>query len=177
MDIQIIQFVQAHFHNTYTDFIFSLLTSLGNSGVIWIAAAVLLLISKKYRRYGVLLLIALALTHVLGEYIIKPLVARPRPFADFPGHPLLIPPPAGFSFPSGHSASSFCAATVLWKTNRRFGPPALVLAILIAFSRVFLFVHYPSDVIAGAILGIICAFLSKMLLSGFLFAKKDTIYK
>ncbi|NLJ31230.1 MAG: phosphatase PAP2 family protein [Clostridiales bacterium] len=159
MDIQILNFVQEHCHNGLTDFIFPLITSLGNFGAVWIAAAVALLISKKYRAWGVMLLAVLLLTHVLGEYLIKPIVARPRPFLAFPGRILLIRPPAGYSFPSGHTATAFCSAVILWKADRRFGISAAVLAALIAFSRVFLFVHYPTDVLAGLILGVICAFV------------------
>ena len=160
MDVAILQFVQNHFHNGFTDFIFPIITTLGNAGAVWLVIGLCLVITKKYRRYGILLFITLALTYSLGEFVIKPIVARPRPFLGFPGQVLLISPPHSYSFPSGHAASSFAAATVLWRTNRKFGSVGFVLAVLIAFSRVFLFVHYPSDVLAGAILGVLCALLT-----------------
>lgn len=158
MDTIVLEFVQNNFHNGFTDFIFPIITSLGNAGTIWLIIGVGLVITKKYRRYGILLFVTLALTYSLGEFVIKPIVARPRPFLEFPGRVLLIPPPHGYSFPSGHAGSSFAATVVLWQTNKKFGIIALILASLIAFSRVFLFVHYPSDVLAGTILGIFCAF-------------------
>lgn len=158
MDILILNYVQNHWHNAFTDFIFPLITLLGNSGFIWVLAGVCLICSKKYRLYGVMLLAALMLTHTVGEIILKQLVARPRPFVAFPGHRLLIAEPIGYSFPSGHAGSSFTAAFILRRANKKFGVPALLLAVLIAFSRVFLFVHYPSDILAGAILGVFCAF-------------------
>ncbi len=170
MDIAILQFVQNYFHNGFTDFIFPIITTLGNAGTVWIVIGVCLVVSKKYRKYGVLLFIALALTYSLGDLIIKPVVARPRPFLEFPGQVLLISPPNGYSFPSGHAGSSFAACVVLWRANKAFGIAAFVLAVLIAFSRVFLFVHFPSDVTVGAILGVCCA-----LLTCFIFQKLENL--
>ena len=94
---------------------------------------------------------------LLGEIALKNIICRPRPFQDMPGIPLLIPPPSGYSFPSGHSCASFAAATIIFLKDRRPGAAALALAALIAFSRVFLFVHYPTDVLAGSLLGVLCA--------------------
>lgn len=160
MDTAILNFIQSYFHNGFTDFVFPFITALGDSGIIWLVAALALVCSKKYRRWGILLVVSLLLTHVLGDYVIKPLVARPRPFMQLPGHTLLIAPPRDFSFPSGHTATAFCASFVLWRADKRFGTAAFVLALLIAFSRMFLFVHYPTDILAGAILGLICATLT-----------------
>lgn len=143
------------------DTIMSLVTSLGNHGIIWIAIAVLLLVQKRYRRWGVVMLVAMAATYLVGTVWLKPLVARPRPFIEA-GYTLIIANPGGYSFPSGHTLASFTAATVVccmplgkgWKIG------AVVLAVLIAFSRLYLFVHYPTDVLAGAVLGIIGALLA-----------------
>lgn len=126
---------------------------LGNSGWIWIAAGVALLFSKKYRRSGILVLVALLLGLLIANLTIKPLVARLRPFQIDPTLSLLIPPPGEFSFPSGHSVSSAAAATVLTLTDKKFGRVAVPLALLIAFSRLYLTVHFPTDVMAGLLLG------------------------
>ena len=83
------------------------------------------------------------------------MVGRVRPFVDDPAIKLLITPPHGFSFPSGHSGSSFAAAVTLFYFNKKFGTGALVLAAMIAFSRVYLYVHYPSDVLIGSLLGVV----------------------
>jgi undecaprenyl-diphosphatase len=159
LDILILNFVQSSCHNSFTDFLFPLVTALGNGGAVWIVAGVCLATSKKYHRCGIMLLVSLGVTFLLINLVLQPLVARPRPFQQFPGHILLIAAPHSYSFPSGHAGSSFSSAMVLVHTNRRVGIPGFALAALIAFSRVFLFVHYPSDVLAGACIGVLCALL------------------
>lgn len=157
LDVSIMNFVQQNLHNRFTDTIFPIITMLGENGFIWLFLILILLISKKHRRCGAMLLISLALTFFWGEIVLKPIIARPRPFMDHPGVPLLIPPPNGFSCPSNHASSSFSVATMLLFYHKKAGIASLILASLIAFSRVFLFVHYPSDVLAGALLGILCS--------------------
>lgn len=152
-DTAVMDFVQQNFHNPVTDAVFPALTYLGEYGMIWIVAALCMLFFKKSRTCGMLCLCALAAAYLFGEVFLKNVIGRARPFESFPDIPLLIPPPESFSFPSGHSASSFTAAVVIFWYNKKAGTAALVLAALIAFSRVFLFVHYPTDIIAGAVLG------------------------
>ena len=96
---------------------------------------------------------------ITGNMILKPLVARLRPFTVNTAVELLIPPPADFSFPSGHTYASFASSTAILRNNRRIGSCALVLAILIAFSRLYLYVHYPTDVLFGILLGILAGWL------------------
>lgn len=158
MDINIIKYVQSHFHNRFTDFIFPLLSRIGNAGAIWLFIALCLGCKKETRGFALMLFFSLALAHILSQ-ILKPIIGRSRPFVDFPCSRLLIHTPGGYSCPSGHSASSFAAATILWIADKRLGIIAVILASLIAFSRVFLFVHYPSDTIAGSLLGVLCAIL------------------
>ena len=164
MDQVIMNFVQQNLHNAVTDIVFPIITMLGENGFIWLLLIFILLLNKKHRRCGGMLLLALALTFLLGEFVLKPIIARPRPFMDDPSVALLIPPPNGFSFPSNHASSSFAVATMLCFYHKKAGIAALVLAALIAFSRVFLFVHYPTDVMAGAALGILCAGILHVLL-------------
>lgn len=128
-------------------------TLLGDNGVIWIAAALLLLANKKKRKYGLLLLLALLAGVLVGNVCLKHLVARPRP-CWLEAVPLLIANPTDFSFPSGHTLSSAIAATVLTAMDRRLSFLVIPLAVLIAFSRLYLFVHFPSDVLCGAVLGV-----------------------
>ena len=140
-------------YNPVLDALMIGISFLGNSGWIWIAAGILLLFFKDHRRTGFLVLVALLIGLLLANLTVKPLVARPRPFQVDTALSLLIPPPGEFSFPSGHSVSSAAAATVLALSNKKFGWVAVPLAALIAFSRLYLTVHVPTDVIAGLLLG------------------------
>lgn len=158
MDVRIIRYVQAHCHNRITDFIFTLLSRIGNAGAVWLFVAILLGRNRETRGFAFMMFFSLALAHIISQ-ILKPIIGRPRPFVTDPSVSLLIHTPGGYSCPSGHSASSFAAATVIWLFSSRFGTAALVLALLIAFSRVFLFVHYPSDTVLGSLLGVLCAFI------------------
>lgn len=156
-DHGIMHFVQTHFHNPFTDIFFTVITFLGEAGAIWLVTALILMFTKKHRRHGVLILCAVAVTYLAGDIILKNIFQRTRPFTDFPDYlTLLIPAPGSYSFPSGHSSSSFAAACAIFYLNKKWGIAAFVLAFFIAFSRIFLFVHYPSDIIAGSLLGLIC---------------------
>ena len=108
---------------------------------------------------GVGLLVCLAIENTLCSTILKPLVARPRPFVQNPEVTMLIPKLSSYSFPSGHSASSFCAAVYLFGWNKKAGSLALIVAALIAFSRLYFYMHFPTDVLCGALLGSIIGYL------------------
>ena len=153
-DDLLLGFIQAHTHTAVLDVVMPVVSGLGNLGIIWIVTALVLICFKKHRAAGVTLLVALILCALIGNLGLKPLIARPRPCWVDPNVVLLIPSPSDYSFPSGHTFSSFAAATVLFWHSKRMGICAIVLAALIAFSRLYLFVHYPTDVLAGIILGI-----------------------
>lgn len=130
----------------------------GNYGAIWILLGLVLLSIKKYRRVGIAVFIGLTFSLLAGNGILKHVVMRTRPCIDYPWVPMLItrPPVTDFSFPSGHTFSSFAAAIALFYGFKRYwGCAALALAALIGFSRIYLFMHYPSDVLAGALFGIL----------------------
>lgn len=133
-----------------------ILSQIANHGEVWILTGLVMLIFRKTRKMGLTVLFALAIGFLIGNIILKPVIARTRPF-DMYDIELLISKPTDFSFPSGHTLSSFAAATAIVLNNRRFGFPALALASLIAFSRLYLQVHYFSDVLAGMLLGSLCA--------------------
>ncbi len=157
-EIEILRLIHDLLQNSFTDFIMPLITALGNGGIIWIILAALLLASKRYRKTGVVLALSLVFCLIAGNMILKPLIARPRPFALDTTLPLLINAPTDFSFPSGHTYSSFAAAfSLLFSKKNGINMPwiaaAFLLAALIAFSRLYLCVHYPTDVLAGIILG------------------------
>ncbi len=145
----------------WMDFWMTRISFLGNSGWIWIVLALLLICFPKTRKVGLAMGLGLILCLLIGNVTLKPLIARIRPFAlrEFL---LLIDAPSDFSFPSGHTFSSFVGAGVLFFSGmgKRFWIPGLVLACLIAFSRLYLYVHYPTDVLAGVVLGLLVAFVS-----------------
>ncbi len=136
------------------DRIMCMITKLGNGGAIWIVLALVLLLIPKTRRSGAVLAAALAVDVVLCNLLLKPLVARVRPCDVNTAVQLLVARPQDFSFPSGHTAASFASAVALYLAGeKKLWKPVLVLAVLIAFSRLYLYVHYPTDVLGGAVLG------------------------
>ncbi len=129
-------------------------TKLGNYGLIWIVISILLLIPKKSRRAGILSLVALALSLCISNLLLKNYVARVRPYEVLSGLTSLIGPVSGYSFPSGHASAGFAAAAVISRSCRKWiGWPCLALAFLLSISRLYVGVHYPTDVICGAIIG------------------------
>lgn len=159
VDFTILNFIYDNCRTAWLDVLMPLITKLGNSGAIWIVLALCLLMTRKYRKTGLALCCALALDVIVCNGILKPFVARIRPCDVNTAVQLLIPRPTDFSFPSGHTAASFTAVSVLYSYRQRLWVPALILAVLIAFSRLYLYVHYPSDVVAGMLLGPIFGFL------------------
>lgn len=159
LDINILNFISNHFHNSILDKIMPVITILGNNGMIWIILSLPLLISKKYRHVGFMAIGALLLSYLLGEGILKHLVQRSRPFVNLPAMDLLIAKPLSYSFPSGHTASSFAAVGILWREFKRYRIYMVTLAALIAFSRMYLYVHYPTDILGGILLGLACSWI------------------
>ena len=129
-------------------------TFLGNGGWFWIAAALILCCWRRTRRAGVTALIALLMSLVVNNLLLKNLVARTRPYELIDSLTILIAAPHDFSFPSGHAGASFAAACAMYPNlPRRWGVCFVLLAALIALSRLYLGVHFPSDVLAGALIG------------------------
>lgn len=137
------------FHNPVLDALAVFLNYAGEHGEIWIAFTLLLLLFRRTRKAGCAMATALVLYLVAGDCILKPLFARPRPCDVNTAITILVKRPHGHSFPSGHTASAFAAAFALWLQNRKLGVPALVLAAFIAFTRLYLYVHFPTDVLGG----------------------------
>ena len=142
------------FSCAFMDAVMGFITATGNIGIIWIACAVLMLCFRKTRRTGITLAVALIFTVFLNNLTLKNLFARPRPFQVDPSIVLVIDPPGEFSFPSGHTLSSFAATTVIWHgLGKKHGIPALVWSCLIAFSRLYFRVHYVTDILGGMVIG------------------------
>ena len=164
-DLPILDWIAAHLHCPFLDTVMPWITKLGDAGIFWILCALVLLCIPRTRKMGVAMSIALVMGLVVCNMTIKPLVGRMRPY-DFQAlHfgreiPLLIPALSDPSFPSGHTIASFEGAVVIFLFNKKWGIPALLLAIAIAFSRLYLYVHYPTDVLTAVVLGSIFAFLA-----------------
>ncbi len=173
VDFSILSWIQAN-RNGFLDLFFKLITHLGDAGAFWIALGVLLLCFPKTHRCGVCVLVCLAVTALLGEGLLKHVFLRERPCVQQPIADLLLSIPTTYSFPSGHSASSFTAATALLFYHRRAGIAACILAALIAFSRLYCYVHFPTDVLAGIALGVCVAVVLTPRLSRWLAARSKT---
>jgi len=177
LDNSILVYIKNNMHGYIMDKAMLIITSLGNVGIIWAVISILLMSNKKYRNIGFMALGALILSTILGEGILKHVVKRIRPSADIPAVNLLISKPLSYSFPSGHTTSSFAVAGVLAKYFKPYSVEFFSLATLIAFSRLYLYVHYPTDVLAGIVLGLICSkmtiyFFNRMSQSKQLICKK-----
>lgn len=166
-DLPILDWIQANLKSDLLDTVMPIITLFGDGGVFWIAIAVLLLCIPKTRKIGLGMGFALLMGLVVCNITLKPLVGRIRPY-DLQEQlgvtiPLLTDRMHDYSFPSGHTIASFEASVVLLKNNKWMGIPAVILAFLIAFSRLYLYVHYPTDVIFSVFAGILFAFLGDAL--------------
>ncbi|MEG2773857.1 MAG: phosphatase PAP2 family protein [Acetivibrio sp.] len=146
-------------HTPGLDVIMIFISKLGNKGMVWIVMGLAMLCIKRYRKCGIVVLLSLFTSVVFGNMVLKNLVERPRPCWVDTSVKLLIHNPRDYSFPSGHTFSSFAAAFAVFLCHKKIGAAALVLAALIGFSRLYLFVHYPTDVLSGMMLGILSAFV------------------
>ena len=162
----ILLFIQEVIRSSIMTPFFIVVTKLGNGGTIWIAIAVMLLFSKKKRRYGYMIMLSLLGSLLLNNLLLKNLVGRMRPYEIIGKLIPLIENPTDYAFPSGHTASSFAAAAILYrKLPKRFGVPALILATLIGFSRLYLGVHYPSDVLCGMVSGVGVSYIAEVVIN------------
>lgn len=152
-EFQLLDGIQAVFGCSAMDAAMIVVTRLGG-GVIWAALGVILLFFRKYRPNGAAILGALTVSALLTEFAIKLLFLRERPFEVNTGFVLVISPPYGTSFPSSHTTISFASAVQLFRINKRSGIIACCFAAIVAFSRLYLYVHFPSDILAGTILGV-----------------------
>lgn len=146
-------------HNIFFNGVMPLISNSGSGGLIWISfgLALLLLGSRETKKASVIMLFALFISFLLGEEVLKFLFHRARPFETLPGVYLLVPPPHSYSFPSAHAANAFASAMVLARKIPVLSLPVNIFAVVMAFSRVYVGVHYPLDVLAGAALGAVCA--------------------
>lgn len=164
-DFSILNFIQEHFRCDFLDGVCRFMGAVGNMGLIWIVFAVVLLFFKKTRTAGMIALLSMGVAYLLGDLVIKPIVQRPRPFTFeselnmFWGVELISKKPSNYSFPSGHSAAAWAFTTSLLIKRRTLGLIAVAPAVLMVLSRLYLYVHFPTDVLCGALLGAATAFV------------------
>ena len=155
-DGQLLLWLKEAFSHPVLDEIMTGISALGNKGFIWIAIGIVFLCmgwkKKVWRDRGFLVLFSLAANFLACNVVLKPLVDRTRPYYVLDYTPL-IPPVGDPSFPSGHTSASFAAATAIYAINRKWGAAAYVFAAIMGFSRLYLGVHFPTDVAAGALVG------------------------
>lgn len=159
IELQFLNLIQ-EIRTTFLDVFMSNVTKLGNVGFIWILLTIILLVIPKTRKSGVILAAALIVDLILCNVILKPLVARIRPFDVNTAIQLIIAKPQDYSFPSRHTAASVASVVALYLAGeKRLWKIALILACFIAFSRMYLYVHYPTDVLGGAVVGVISGYI------------------
>ena len=166
-DLPILDWIQAHLQSGFMDKFMPFITKFGDHGLFWMIVAAVLFIFPRTRKTGLGMAIAMMIGLLVCNVTLKPLVGRIRPY-DLQAElgvaiQLLGERMHDFSFPSGHTIASFEAAVVMLKNSKKLGIPAMILAVLISFSRLYLYVHYPTDVIASIILGTLFALIGDAL--------------
>lgn len=159
IELSILDWIQT-LHTPFLDKIMVFITRLGDTGIIWIVLSIVLLLIPKTRKSGAVMVVALVVDVLLCNIVLKNLVARTRPYDVNTGVHLLVAKLHDYSFPSGHTAASFASVTALYLAGeKKLWKFALVLACLIAISRLYLYVHYPTDVLGGILFGVISGYL------------------
>lgn len=154
IEIQFLDWLQT-LHTPFADKMMLAITHLGDMGIVWILLAVVLCLIPQTRRSGIIVAVALCMDVIVCNGILKNVFARTRPFDVNETVQLLIAAPRDFSFPSGHTGASFAAVAALYFAGeKRLWKVSAVLAVLIAFSRMYLYVHYPTDILGGVLVGL-----------------------
>ncbi|MCI6652859.1 MAG: phosphatase PAP2 family protein [Ruminococcus sp.] len=183
IDFSILYWIQDNLRNSFMDFVMPLFSNLQDGGLIWISIAVVMLFFKRTRYCGIAVLLAMGIDTLITEYGIKNIVCRVRPCNLVDDVNMLVEKPTSYSFPSNHSASAFAGAVAVMLTIKKkaWTIPAFVFSGIISFSRMYVFVHFPSDVFAGILLGstiavLVCYLMKK---TGFkaLLERKNIIEK
>lgn len=171
IDASLLLYLQENVRNPILTKVLVFITTLGNGGFVFILFGALLLVFKKTRKDGILYSLALILNLLLTNLVLKNLFMRPRPYTVIEGLTILINPPHGYSFPSGHTSAAFCLAMILFFINKKASVVAFLFAVMMGFSRMYTGVHYPTDVLGGAITGVISALIVG-LVNNFVIPKK-----
>lgn len=185
-EFAILDFIQKFFCCPFLDMAIPKISALGNGGLVWIIFTIVLLTMKSTRKYGLYMSLSLIIMLAVCNITLKPIVARMRPFTQNSSVTLLIDEPNDYSFPSGHTMAAFAAATAFFmcylsrkdEEKKTFCDSKILVifmfafAFVIAFTRLYLYVHYPSDVFAALVLGVIDGILSAKIIEKLIQSKK-----
>lgn len=164
LDGNLLLLIQEYVRNPVLTPVMKVITTLGNGGAIWIALTLLMLAVPRTRKIGCMSAFALIGTLLVNNMLLKNLVARTRPYEVIEGLAYIVREPVDYSFPSGHAGCSFSVACIMYRRlPGRYGVPALILAVLISVSRLYVGVHYPSDVLFGIISGIAISYAAEVI--------------
>lgn len=159
MELALLDWIQLHLRCALLDTLMPALSRTANSGEIWILLAIILLCIQRQRRYGTAVACGLLLDLLSVNILLKPLIGRVRPCAVNTAVDLLVAMPSDASFPSGHTAAAFAVVFALKTAGSPLWKPALAVAIPMALSRLYLYVHWPTDVLGGVIVGAMAGWL------------------
>ncbi len=160
VDFQILDWIQQNLRCPFMDFLMPKISMIGEFGIVWLVIGIIMLCFRKTRRCAILMLISTLAVYCFGELFLKNQICRVRPCNIRPYLDIPVERPSSYSFPSGHTSSAFSCAVMILMNHRVGGVFALMLAIVIAFSRLYNYVHFPSDVLAGALLGAVFAVIT-----------------
>ena len=168
IDMSILLWIQEHLRADALTPFWKVITFLGNGGWFWLVLAAGLLMRKKTCLTGVAALLSITVGFLITNVLLKNIVARPRSFDAYTEIIPLITKPTDFSFPSGHTCASFACALILFRMlPKKFGIPAVILAGMVAFSKLYLGVHYPGDVLGGFLVAVFASTLVYHLMSAY----------
>lgn len=155
----VLLWIQEHMRNDFLTPVLTFLTHLGDHGYFWIALTILFLLLKKTRKVGGLMTCSLLLNTLVNNVLLKNLVARTRPYEVVDGLHRIIEAQSDYSFPSGHTGVICGGRRRISHVSEEIGVPVLAFAFVIAFSRLYVGVHFPTDVLGGALIGAVIAYL------------------
>lgn len=173
MELEILHAIQG-MHQEWLNPVMIFLSAIGEMGLVWVIISMILACVPRTRKCGLSMMAAMALSFLLGNCLLKNIIARPRPFSVDTSVIMLVPYPSEYSFPSGHTLNGFTASVTIFLYYRKAGVAAIFLAAAIAFSRMYLFVHYPTDILGGMVLGILDACLVYFLMKKGKDCRKET---
>lgn len=158
LDGSILLWIQEYLRNDFFNVFWKGITLFGDGGYFWLTLTVVLLCFKKTRKTAIVAFCSIALCFLVTNLCLKNVIARPRPYTQIENLSILIKPLKGYSFPSGHTANSFAIALIYYRMlPKKWGIASVILAALIAFSRLYLGVHYPTDVLGGFVIALCCS--------------------